>query len=134
MKTRYFFNACQLALIHVYGFYSRIVTAIKFKCYDVDYRSFTTTGVPFVHVSLNAQIVIGKRLMMGNSLLTGNGSSKCRFDVRGNAVLTIGDNVGMNQVKIRCSERITIGNDVKIGVGTCIFDTDFHSLDASIRC
>jgi acetyltransferase-like isoleucine patch superfamily enzyme len=50
-----------------------------------------------------------------------------------NAVLVIGDNVGISNATIVCYNRIEIGNDVIIGGGAKIWDTDFHSLDAQIR-
>lgn len=49
------------------------------------------------------------------------------------AVLEIGDNTGMSQVSITCKQKIHIGSNVKIGAGTLIFDTNFHSIDWKIR-
>lgn len=49
------------------------------------------------------------------------------------AVLKIGDHVGISQSAIVCQKEITIGNNVKIGGGVKIYDTDFHSLDALLR-
>lgn len=49
------------------------------------------------------------------------------------AVLEIGDNTGMSQVSITCKQKIHIGSNVKIGAGTLIFDTNFHSTDWKIR-
>lgn len=43
--------------------------------------------------------------------------------------LTIGDNSGMNGVMVYCSKRVTIGDNVKIGGGTRISDSNHHSLD-----
>ena len=60
-------------------------------------------------------------------------NGKCRIEVRDNAVLTIGDNVGMSDATITCHEKITIGNNVLIGVGAQIRDTDNHSLNPQDR-
>lgn len=49
------------------------------------------------------------------------------------AELTIGDNTGMSQVSITCTKSIQIGSNVKIGAGTLIFDTNFHSTDWQVR-
>jgi acetyltransferase-like isoleucine patch superfamily enzyme len=49
------------------------------------------------------------------------------------AELNIGNNVGISQTAIVCHLRISIGNNVKIGAGVCIYDTDFHSLNPEIR-
>ncbi|MFR9644741.1 MAG: acyltransferase [Rikenellaceae bacterium] len=58
---------------------------------------------------------------------------KCTIVVNRGAVLSVGENVGMSQAAIICHHKITIGNNVKIGGGVCIYDTDFHSLDSVIR-
>lgn len=49
------------------------------------------------------------------------------------ASLIIGDYVGMTQISITCSKRISIGSHVKIGAGVLLFDTDFHSTDWNLR-
>jgi acetyltransferase-like isoleucine patch superfamily enzyme len=45
-----------------------------------------------------------------------------------NAVIEIGDEVGMSGCSITAEERISIGNRVSIGAGVLIMDTDAHSM------
>ncbi len=47
--------------------------------------------------------------------------------------MTIGDHVGMSNVTIVCHDEINIGNNVRIGGSTRIYDTDFHSLNSDER-
>lgn len=54
---------------------------------------------------------------------------KCKIMIEKDAKLSIGHHSGFNGVLIYCQESITIGNYVKVGGGTRIFDTDHHSLD-----
>lgn len=56
-------------------------------------------------------------------------NGKCRIEIRNSAELIIGDNVGLSDVTITCHQKIVIGNNVLIGVGTQIRDTDNHSLN-----
>ena len=135
MNTRYIFNAVQLGFIYLHGFLSHMMTSLSFWLAGVKHGSFSTSGIPFIHVSMKANFEIGKNFVMGNSILTAATGEKarCKFDVRGDACLKIGNNVGITQSSIHCANRITIGNDVKIGFGTNIIDTDFHSIDAEIR-
>lgn len=49
------------------------------------------------------------------------------------AVLKIGDNVGISSVCIWCDEKIEIGDNVKIGALTIVTDTDAHSLNPILR-
>lgn len=50
-----------------------------------------------------------------------------------NAVLEIGKNVGMSGTIIWVAKYIKIGNNVKIGGGTTLIDTDAHSLSFKDR-
>tara|TARA_R110002020_G_scaffold144769_1_gene317928 strand:- start:2894 stop:3319 length:426 start_codon:yes stop_codon:yes gene_type:complete len=67
---------------------------------------------------------------MNNGFL-GNyiGSTRCVIAVDSNASLTIGNNVGISSVIIAVHNSISIGNNVKLGAGSRIFDSDFHSIN-----
>lgn len=102
---------------------------------NVAYKSFHTNGIPYVMVARGGKFTIGRSFAMNNGI-KGNPIGcyeRCTFFVDRGAVLTIGDNVGMSQAALICHKSITIGNNVKIGGGVCIYDTDFHSLDPVIR-
>lgn len=113
-----------------------ILTIIIFKAYGVKYKSFTTTGIPNIICSRNSKgIYIGSKFSMHN-ILYGNPigiNNKCMFVVYENAKICIGSNVGISQSTLVAHADIIIGNNVKIGGGTCIYTSDFHSLDAEIR-
>ena len=98
-------------------------------------KSYRTSGMPYVMVARGGQCTIGNNFAMNNGI-KGNpiGSyRKCTLFVDRNAILTIGNHVGISQTALICHKSITIGNYVKIGGGVCIYDTDFHSLDPEIR-
>ena len=102
---------------------------------NVVYKSFYTNGIPYIVVARGGKFSIGKNFAMNNGI-KGNPIGcyeRCTFFVDRGAVLTIGDNVGMSQAALVCHKSITIGDNVKIGGGVCIYDTDFHSLDPIIR-
>lgn len=114
---------------------SLVATKIVFNGNTVSYSSFNTNGIPYVMVARGGKFSIGKNFAMNNGI-KGNPIGcyeRCTFFVDRGAVLTIGDNVGMSQAALICHKSITIGNNVKIGGGVCIYDTDFHSLDPVIR-
>ena len=50
-----------------------------------------------------------------------------------NVVVKIGNNVGISGVSINSRNSITIGNNVIIGGGAAIWDTDFHPADYEVR-
>ena len=49
------------------------------------------------------------------------------------ASLSIGNGTGISNAAITCASNVEIGNDVLIGSGTRIYDTDFHSVNWNIR-
>lgn len=84
---------------------------------------------------MEAKCIIGKNFKMNNGANYSDAgiNGKCRIEVREKGLLIIGDNVGISDVTITCHEKITIGNNVIIGVGTQIRDTDNHSLNPMDR-
>ena len=50
-----------------------------------------------------------------------------------NASLSIGNNSGISNTIIHCHEKIEIGDNVNIGAGCLIMDTNFHSTDWKVR-
>jgi acetyltransferase-like isoleucine patch superfamily enzyme len=120
-------------IIHIYD---STCTAIIFKGNNVLHKNYRTSGIPYIIVARGA-----KRFEIGNNFSMKNGIKgnpigcyqKCTFFVDRGAELIIGDNVGISQAALIAHRKITIGNNVKIGGGVCIYDTDFHSLDPKIR-
>lgn len=93
----------------------------------------TFNAVPSLVVSSKAQ-----RFSLGHNVTFNNYTDqswycKCKLMVREGATLIIGNNVGMNGVLTFCSNSIRIGDNVKIGGGTRIYDSDHHSLDYLLR-
>lgn len=111
-------------------------TRFLFHCNRVVYNSYSTHGVPYVMVARNAKgISIGKNFSMNNGL-TNNPigcPQKCTLWCGNEASIVIGENVGISQTALISYCEIIIGDNVKIGGGTCIYTTDFHSLDPLIR-
>lgn len=58
---------------------------------------------------------------------------KSYFKTEKGAILKIANDVGIASVTIRCANKITIGNNVKIGALSIITDTDAHSLNPILR-
>ena len=102
---------------------------------NVDYKKFVSNGIPFVSVARKGKCVIGDNFSMNNKL-SGNPIGRvqrCILFVDNGAELIIGNNVGMSSTALVAKTSIRIGDNVKIGGGVCIYDTDFHSLDPEIR-
>lgn len=80
-------------------------------------------------------IRVGKNVTI-NSCLSSNpigGQTYTSLSLRPNAVLTIGDQVGISNTSIVCHDGVSIGARTLIGGGVKIYDTDFHALDHETR-
>lgn len=131
----YLFNGWHTIQILMNQKWSTFITKIIFSMSGIKYSSIQTNGVPYTHISLGGIVKIGSDFSMGNSIrtnATGLGG-RCKIEVRKGAELIIGNNVGITLTSIECFEKITIGNNVKIGFGTQIFDTNFHSINPKTR-
>jgi acetyltransferase-like isoleucine patch superfamily enzyme len=102
---------------------------------NVQHGNFKTEGLPYVSVAFGGKCTIGDGCDMNNKLSSNpiGRPQPCVFFVDREARLTIGKNVGLSQAALICHLSITIGNNVKIGGGVCIYDTDFHSVFPEIR-
>jgi Acetyltransferase (isoleucine patch superfamily) len=92
-------------------------------------------GLPRIEISSSAFCSIGAALVInsyGYSGLTGD-NRPTKILVGDNAKLIIGDNVGISSSLIACYVAITIENNVKIGGGVMLMDTDFHAIDPELR-
>ena len=94
---------------------------------------FKILGKIHIHKGKNAIFSTGENFLSGATYnpLTTNAHG-CIF-IMDNAVLEIGKNVGMSGTTIWVAKYIKIGNNVKIGGGTTLIDTDAHSLSFKDR-
>ncbi len=102
---------------------------------NVKYGSIHSNGMPYFCVGLSGVCRIGKNFSMNNGLRFNpiGFPQPCTIYVGEGARLTIGDNVGISQASIICHKDIEIQDNVKMGGGTKVYDTDFHSIDYNKR-
>lgn len=116
--------------------WERFITFFILKGNNVYYeRGLVSNGMPMIRVLKGGNFRIGQHFRMNNGPkynIIGR-QQKCSFVVLSGATLKIGNNVGMSSCAIFCSKKISIGNHVKFGGNTCIYDTDFHSLSFKDR-
>lgn len=108
-----------------------IYTYFIFYFNHVEHRNFNSVGVPFINVGNNSKCILGNHLAMVNNpkFATLGRGNRCKIVVYTGAILTIGKNVGMSNTTIVASQSVSIGNNILIGGGVTIVDTDFHSFN-----
>jgi acetyltransferase-like isoleucine patch superfamily enzyme len=89
-------------------------------------------GIPIVGIGKNGEIKFGKGLFLVNnqSFSTLGVARKCKFLAYENAEIVVGNRVAMSNAVIVAVKKIEIGDNVLIGGGVTIVDSDFHSLDS----
>lgn len=121
------FNKLERIFISLY-------TRIYFFIWGVEVKSCVCNGKPFIRKSKGSEIIIGKDVRLNNGIKYNPiGNSPCVFVASNNGKIQIGDNVGLSSVTIYSSLSIKIEENVMIGAGVSIYDTDFHSLKFTER-
>lgn len=114
--------------------WSTFCTHLIFWGNGIKHHDIIAYGIPFVNVSLGGKCFIGKKFCIRTGVQNSEvGLVGTRILVARSGMLKIGDNVGMTNATIVAQESVTIGDNVMIGGGVQIFDTNFHSTDAKIR-
>ena len=89
--------------------------------------------IPLLHIHHKC-----KKCKIGNNVLFRSNTGNCwnsptDIIVKKDATLIIGNNTGIIGSLIYCTNNIEIGNNVMIGGGCRIFDTNFHPIEAELR-
>ena len=113
--------------------YCYLINNILIKANGVRCQSFRINGIVYIRNSGVIKIGDNFRANSGKNKNPIGGDTILRFIVQNNACLIIGNNVGISNSTIVCCDSITIGENVNIGGGCRIWDTDFHELDPSSR-
>lgn len=81
------------------------------------------------YIGNNADVRIGKGFSCHGGNATSEGDRISLISVSPNAHLHIGNSVGISSCSIMAQHEIIIGDNVNIGAGSKIMDSNFHSLD-----
>ena len=89
----------------------------------------------YISKAANSTIIIGSdfQYLSGDCFNPISRNIRGSFYLEKDAQLNIGNNVGISSSCIYCSEKIVIGNNVKVGANSLIIDTDSHSLNYLYR-
>lgn len=122
----YFTYGCNKIRLFIYMFF-------YLNKYGFSRNNLKSYGIPLVEVRGSGSIIINGLLTMVNNakFATLGNPRRCKLLVYDDALLEFKGDVSMSNAVIVASQKITIGNNVMIGGGVTIIDTDFHSMDYS---
>lgn len=124
------------AKLKIYGMYkfkqkvTTVMNLVKFKMFHVHCGSnFSGRGLIYIR-ACSGRIEVGNNVRINSARWANPIGNKVKtsFQIIDNGQIIIGNNVGISNTTITSAESVTIGNNVLIGSGTEITDTDFHEL------
>jgi len=95
-----------------------------------------TYGCPIIVRHRSARITLGRHVILNSDPrvnLAGILRKVTLAAVYPGSEITIGDHTGLSGAVIYAAKSVSIGNHVRIGINTVIYDTDFHPLDWQAR-
>lgn len=109
-----------------YILYNRLRFKIRGVKYGENMKIFNR-----IHFEGDGTVVIGDNFVFrsGDGLNPLSRNIRGMFFVENNAVINIGDNVGISSACIWANNGISIGNNVNVGADCLIIDTDAHPHD-----
>jgi acetyltransferase-like isoleucine patch superfamily enzyme len=96
-------------------------------------RRIRVDGIPRIRLHPRGTLSIGEdvRMISKYGLNAVGGHNPVTLWIGPDASLSIGNRSGLSHATIVCLGKIEIGNDVLIGGGARIFDSDFHALHSA---
>lgn len=88
-----------------------------------------------VYLNIMGKVTIGDNFLLtsGCGINPISSNQRAAFYVEPSAAVVIGDNVGMSGTRMWIAKGLTIGNNVCIGAGVLLIDTDCHQMDFRMR-
>ncbi len=95
----------------------------------VKFKNFVINGK--IYIRNKGEITLGKNFKCNSGTYYNpiGGDTICRIICNTGGKIIIGNNVGISNSTIVCSDTVIIHDNVYIGGGCKIWDTDFHSID-----
>ena len=113
---------------------AKLINYINLKRKNVEWKEYPNiNGMLKIHG--NGKFVFGRRVRINSSEKSNpiGGMEHCIFASYGEGTIKLGDNIGISNAAIVSRKLVSIGDNVKIGGGVKIYDTDFHSLNVDCR-
>jgi acetyltransferase-like isoleucine patch superfamily enzyme len=131
----YFLKTIKIFLLKIKKPFDYVLTYFILYANGVEFSRFKSNGWPKINIGIGGKCTIGDSFTMNNREFSNpiGRFHACSIVVGKKGILSIGNNTGISSTAIVCHNKITIGNNVKIGGNVVIYDTDFHSLNAEHR-
>ena len=127
----YAYYVRKIAFSFIYSY----INILKLFLWTGKLYKFKAFGPISVFIHPSAKLTIGRNCRINSGFLFNPYRNYNKFSIvlHKNSILEIGNDVGFSNCTIIVKKRVTIGDNVLIGGGTLICDSDLHSLDSEQR-
>tara|TARA_B100001057_G_C22869807_1_gene958245 strand:- start:6156 stop:6773 length:618 start_codon:yes stop_codon:yes gene_type:complete len=121
-------------VVNIYYRFLNFYHKKQLKYFKVKHGKIKFIGRAIINIHKTASVSIGDNFncLSGNRACVSS-SNPTKIVVWKDAKLIIGENCGFSATAIACKSEIIIGNNVKIGSGSILHDSDHHSLNPESR-
>jgi len=107
---------------------------LQFKLLKTSFIEYPTINGRLV-IGGRGKLIIGRKVAINSSHRSNpvGGADRTSIHIAPNAIVSIGDNVGISNSLFYAIKSITIEEDVMIGGGCQLYDNDFHSINYQDR-
>jgi len=125
--------------MYIWRLIKKIVNYLYLKYYGVEtsFGDVELNGFPFILKHKTARIIIGKGVTLNSSFKSNFAGINHRIILAApadGASITIGKGSGISGSSIVAIKEIILEDGVGLGVNACVYDTDFHPVEAASRC
>lgn len=113
--------------------YSYLPAKIMLKINKVRAANHRINGQFYLRVQKGGFCTIDSDFCSNSGIFAIDNRDCSKILVYSTGKLSIGKNVGISSTCIACQKAITINDNVKVGAGCLITDTDHHSMDYKLR-
>lgn len=122
-------------MMKLFSIFTWLFNSLLFAIKDVNYTDRPRVN-GYLMIKGRGKITIGKNVSINssfNSNPVGLGTQTALYTANKDASITIGNNVGISNSLLFSFNDIIVEDDVLIGGGSQILDSDFHSIDYKQR-
>lgn len=124
--------------MYILSLIRKTVNYLYLKYYGVEtgFGYVELNGFPLIFKHKTARIIIGKGVTLNSTCQSNFAGINHRVILAApteTSILTIGEGSGISGSTIVAVKEVIIEDGVGLGVNSCIYDTDFHPIDAVAR-
>jgi acetyltransferase-like isoleucine patch superfamily enzyme len=131
----FFYFKNRILSFRLYKFFEKMFhfSYLRYSGVETEFGDVTLVGLPIIKRYRNSRIVIGKDVTLvshSSGNIAGVNHPVIFATLAENAIIQIGDGCGLSGSSVCAVKSVRIGKNSGLGANACVYDTDFHAMDA----